>query len=181
MAKLVKRIKINKINAVFITLLAIGLFILAALFISWLANVLNLSRPTSTTAYVSLFLLTGLLGITLHELIHGITYMFMGFKAGYGVKLAAGFLPIAYAHAKGAKMSVGQAITAGLSPFIVISLLCIILLGNTAIYPYVVMLFVTNVSGSAGDLWFTGVLLMRGSNGKTLIVDTKDGFDIYKK
>lgn len=113
--------------------------------------------------------------LPLHELIHGIAIAILGGKPHYGAKL-----PFAlYCGAKEQIFSRNYYLVIAYAPFVVISLAGIILtLLAPTLSPYVLFATVGNVSGAAGDIWTARRL--RALPPETLVEDLETGYRAWE-
>jgi hypothetical protein len=102
-------------------------------------------------------LLGGLLVVVPHEACHGLAIRALGGRPRYGVGLAHGFLPYAYATSD-ATFSRRGFVAVALAPLLVLSLL-----GGAAMvlfeWPWLAVPLALNAGGAVGDLWMTLVVL----------------------
>ncbi len=120
-------------------------------------------------------LVSYLLILPLHELLHGAAFAFWGGKPYYGAKL-----PFAlYCSAKNQLFRRNQYIVMGLAPLVVITLAGIIFtLLSPALASYAIFATVGNFSGAAGDIWTVTRLLRQP--GHVLVEDTETGFRTWE-
>lgn len=122
--------------------------------------------------YIPLMLVTILLTIIIHELIHGMTYKLLGYQVRYGVSL---HLAAAYAGAFGQWQVRNHNIIVALAPLLVITLISIPLLAasnlSIVLIAFTALLF--NSSGAVGDLYLTFRLLRLPPTTLLYDVDTK--------
>lgn len=112
--------------------------------------------------------------ICVHEIIHGLVFLFWGGRPHFGAKL-----PLAlYCGAKNQLFRRNQYLAVGLAPLVVITLAGIIL---TILAPlaasYMFLATVGNVAGAAGDVWVTAHLLRQPNN--VLVEDTEKGCRVW--
>jgi hypothetical protein len=120
-------------------------------------------------------ILSMLVSIVLHELVHGAFFWLFsrsrpkfGFRAGY-----------AYAAAPGWFFPRSQYLVIGLAPFVLLSLVGMILVTFVPIRWLAVILvgMIANASGSVGDLWI--ITLVLRERRKIVIEDLGDGMNFY--
>lgn len=113
--------------------------------------------------------------LPLHELIHGITITVLGGKPHYGAKL-----PFAlYCGAKEQIFPRNYYLAIAYAPLVVISLAGIILtLLAPTFSPYVLFATVGNVSGAAGDIW--AARRLRALPPSTLVEDLETGYRAWE-
>lgn len=116
-----------------------------------------------------------LLVLPVHELLHGITFLLWGSRPYFGAKL-----PLAlYCSARDQIFSRNYYLVIGLAPFVVITLFGILFTlfaPDLAVY----MLFATvgNVAGAAGDLWVVRRLLKQPAS--VFVEDLETGYRIWE-
>lgn len=114
--------------------------------------------------------------LPVHELLHGLTFQLWGGKPYYGTKL-----PFAlYCSTKNQLFPRNYYLAVGLAPVVVITLAGIIftLLAPT-LSPYVLLATAGNVSGAAGDLWMVRRLLTVPS--MTFVEDQETGYRVWQE
>jgi hypothetical protein len=116
--------------------------------------------------------------VALHEAVHGLFFRVFGGKPQYGIGLASGFLPYAYATSAG-RFTMMQMTVIGLAPFVFLSLASfgLILLVPTSSAPATVA-FITNFSGAVGDLWMVREMARFRNCKKVWTIDAIDGLEI---
>lgn len=120
---------------------------------------------------LAVFLLSYLVYIVLHELIHGIVYkLFTGKKLKFGITLTVAYcgVPETYVYRK-------PALTALLSPFLLffpVFLLPTLLLHQPELRFLAAVLFASHLSGCAGDLYCSYIYFFRFRRPDTLMLDT---------
>ena len=102
-------------------------------------------------------LLVGLvLGVILHESVHGVFFLAFGGWPRFGFKPWTRFGPVFYAAAPGSYLNRPQYLAAGLAPAIVLTAVLAaaltFLAGDDLLVSVVTWAFVLNVAGSAGDM-----------------------------
>jgi signal transduction histidine kinase len=113
--------------------------------------------------------------LPIHELLHGVAFMFWGGKPYYGTKL-----PFAlYCGAKNQLFRRNQYLVIGLAPLVIITLAGIIF---TLLFPglasYTIFATIGNFSGAAGDVLGTAKLLHQSRS--VLVEDTETGFRVWE-
>jgi Putative zincin peptidase len=107
---------------------------------------------------LGLVVLTILITVVVHELIHGLVYQLFGYRVTYGASLQ---LMAAYAGAFGQWQRRDHNIVVGLAPLLVLSVLLIPLLASSSpalvLVGFTALLF--NTSGAVGDLYLAWRLL----------------------
>jgi hypothetical protein len=149
-----------------------------ALMIGWTAVIPAGSGADEGAPWWLNVILTLLIVLPLHELLHGAAIRLTGHRPRYGIKLAQGVL---YATADGAYFRRREYIFIALTPLAAITLLGLILMPLVA--PgwrmLIVMAVVLNAGGAVGDLW--SVWMLRRFSEDTLIQDRGDSFSIYAR
>lgn len=160
------------------------LFVLGGIFfivLNLLAYILRTGQHGASISGGQVFLwiviniLSYIIMLPLHELLHGVTIAFLGGNPHYGAKL-----PLAlYCGAKNQIFSSRYYLAIALAPFVVISLAGIIftLLAPT-LSPYILFALVGNVSGAAGDLWM--VQRLRALPASSLVEDVETGYRAWE-
>lgn len=112
--------------------------------------------------------------LPLHELLHGLAFALWGGKPYYGTKL-----PLAlFCSAKNQLFPRDYYFVVGLAPLVVITLAGIIFtLLAPALSPYILMATVGNVSGAAGDLWV--VRRLRAVPASAFVEDLETGYRVW--
>jgi hypothetical protein len=113
--------------------------------------------------------------LPIHEVIHGLVFLFWGGKPYFGAKL-----PLAlYCGAKEQLFQRDQYLTVGLAPLLIISLVAII---TTLYFPilasYALFASIGNFSGAAGDVLVAKRLLCLPAN--VLVEDTDAGYRVWE-
>jgi hypothetical protein len=162
-------------------LATISLFLFGFLFLLWTIWVRpNLAQTLHAGVVIMLpdllFLLLGVvLSIVLHELVHGAFFWFFsrsrprfGFRGGY-----------AYAAAPGWFFPRRQYLVIGLAPFIILSVVGMIVVIFVPLKMLAVTLaaMIANASGSVGDLWIVFKVIRERRN--IVIEDLGDGMNFY--
>lgn len=139
-------------------------------------------RWDSSTLLQGIVLVACALGtIAIHELIHGLFFRAFGGHPKYGVGLAAGVLPYAYATSAG-QFTLMQMVTIGLAPFVLLSLISIVVLALVpALSAAAVVVFIMNFTGAVGDLWMVREILRFRRCKDVWTVDAKDGIAIHSE
>ena len=127
-------------------------------------------------------MLVGLvLGVILHEAVHGVFFLVFGAWPHFGFKPWTSFGPVFYAAAPGSYLDRPRFLAAGLAPAVLLTAVLAATLafvaGDDLLTATVTWAFVLNVAGSAGDM-----LMMRkvmSYSRATLFEDTGDGFVVY--
>ena len=127
-------------------------------------------------------ILVGLvLGVILHEAVHGVFFLVFGGRPRFGFKPWTSFGPVFYAAAPGSYLDRPRYLAAGLAPAVLLTAALATALafvaGDNLLTSVVTWAFVLNVAGSAGDM-----LMMRkvmSYSRATLFEDTGDGFVVY--
>ena len=121
------------------------------------------------------------LGVILHEAVHGVFFLVFGTRPRFGFKPWTSFGPVFYAAAPGSYLDRPRFLAAGLAPAVlltaVLAAALALVAGDGLLTATVTWAFVLNVAGSAGD-----ILMMRkvmSYSRTTLFEDTGDGFVVY--
>lgn len=128
---------------------------------------------------VVLWLLINLAGyfliLPIHELLHGIAFIFWGGKPYYGTKL-----PLAlFCSAKNQLFPRNYYFVIGLAPLVVITLAGIIFtLFAPALAPYSLFAMLSNISGASGDLWV--VQRLRSVPASAFVEDRETGYRVWE-
>jgi hypothetical protein len=120
-------------------------------------------------------LISVIIMLILHELIHGLFFfLFTHHPPRFAVK--SGY---AFAAAPGWFIPSGQYIWVGLSPFVIISLICVILgwVFNPVVVHYLLIIATFNAAGSLGDMIVVGWVLKQSS--EIYVMDDGDIFRSY--
>jgi hypothetical protein len=165
------------LNIVAVGLLVIFLVIFLALFTVYHAlggPLVIHSLPDEISTPVGLVLV--LLMLPLHELIHGYFMSYFGHKPRYGFKLTKGIL---YATSDGALFRRDEYIIVAMAPFVVISLVMIVLslFVPAGVGFWLMFAAVLNATGAAGDFWMTRKAMKFPAD--ALIRDEKDGMRVF--
>lgn len=147
-------------------------------YIAWLRPDLGWERSLKVTVDLQmlLFLLVScLLFLVLHELIHGLFFAFFTRnRPVYGLR--AGF---AFAAAPGWFFSRAQYVPIGLAPLILLTMagmLLAVILPVSLLFPLLLGM-TANAAGAVGDIWIIYRVLRE--RGKILVEDLGDGFNFY--
>ena len=127
-------------------------------------------------------LVTGIvLGIVLHEFVHGVFFFAFGARPRLGFKLWTRFGPVFYATAPGGYLRRGEYAAVGLAPTVFLTMLLLIVLALVSasglLTAVVLWAFLFNAVGSAGDLLI--IRRVMSYPGTTCFQDTKDGFAAF--
>lgn len=121
------------------------------------------------------------LGVTLHEAVHGVFFLAFGGRPRFGFKPWTRFGPVFYAAAPGSYLNRPLYLAAGLAPAVLLTAALAPILAFVAaedlLASVVMWAFVLNVAGSAGDM-----LMMRKVMSyprASRFEDTGDGFVVY--
>jgi hypothetical protein len=119
---------------------------------------------------------TFILILPIHELLHGIAIQFVGHHARYGMDLSKGVL---YATADQALFRRNEYIFVALAPFIGITLagMALLIVVPSSLTIYISLAIVLNAGGAIGDLWTVFIILHYPSS--ALVRDEGDGFRVY--
>jgi len=144
----------------------------------WFSRQVGQLPPVVVGAPELLALLVSLiLAVALHELVHGLAMQFYGARPQYGVLwLALAF----YATAPGQAFRRNQYLVVGLGPLVGLSLLALLGMVVFAGTPWVGLLAVCatlNAAGSIGDLWIVGIVVRYPPH--AYVVDERDGMRIF--
>ena len=127
------------------------------------------------------FLAGLVLGVILHEAVHGVLFLAFGGRPRFGFKPWTRFGPVFYAAAPGSYLDRPRYLAAGLGPAALLTAALaaalVLVAGDDLFASVVTWAFVLNVAGSAGD-----VLMMRrvlSYPGGTRFEDTGEGFVAY--
>ena len=126
-------------------------------------------------------LLGSVLGVILHEAVHGVLFLAFGGRPRFGFKPWTKFGPVFYAAAPGSYLDRPRYLAAGLAPAVLLTAALAAALafvaGDDLLASVVTWAFVLNVTGSAGDM-----LMMRKVMSyprATRFEDTGEGFAAY--
>ncbi|PJF26551.1 MAG: hypothetical protein CUN53_07410 [Phototrophicales bacterium] len=149
-----------------------------ALMIGWTAIIPSIGGADDGAPWWLNVILTLLIVLPLHELLHGVAIQITGHRPRYGIKLAQGVL---YATADGAFFRWREYIFIALTPLVAITTLGMLLMPFIADgwRILIVMAVVLNAGGAIGDLW--SVWMLRDFPEDTLIQDRGDSFSIYAR
>ena len=123
------------------------------------------------------FLVGLVLGVILHEAVHGVLFLAFGGRPRFGFKPWTRFGPVFYAAAPGSYLDRRRYLAAGLAPAVLLTAALVLVADDDLLASVVTWAFVLNVAGSAGD-----ILMMRkvmSYPGATRFEDTGDGFVAY--
>lgn len=116
------------------------------------------SDVDTSTARSLLLLLAFVLTIVVHELLHGLCFWLFGGSPRFGVGISF-LLPYLYTTSAGHRFNARQMSVIGLAPLIVIS---VATLATASLWPaqapYALVGFLTNLSGSLGDVWLVALI-----------------------
>ena len=131
--------------------------------------------------FFSGLLLGGVLGVILHEAVHGVFFLAFGGRPRFGLKPWTRFGPVFYAAAPGSYLDRPRYLATGLAPAVLLTSVLAVALAFAAeddlLASVVTWAFVLNVAGSAGDM-----LMMRKVMSyprATRFEDTGEGFVAY--
>lgn len=132
-------------------------------------------NPGLVFLWIGTNILSYIVVLPIHELLHGITITLLGGKPHYGTKM-----PFAlYCGAKDQIFARNYYLAIALAPLVVISLAAIILtLLAPGLSPFVLFASVGNVSGAAGDLW--AVRRLRTLPPSALVEDLETGYRAWE-
>ena len=126
-------------------------------------------------------LLGSVLGVVLHESVHGVLFLTFGVRPCFGFKPWTRFGPVFYAAAPGSYLDRPRYLAAGLAPTVLLTAALAAALAIVAaddmLASVVSWAFVLNVAGSAGDMLMMRKVLSYPR--ETLFEDTGDGFIAY--
>ena len=121
------------------------------------------------------------LGIVLHELVHGVFFFVFGGRPRFGFKPWTRFGPVFYAAAPGSYLRRADYIGVGLAPAVLVTALLMIVLvfvsAGGLLFAIVLWAFLLNAVGSAGDLLIIRKVISYSST--IYFEDTADGFFAY--
>ena len=172
-------------------LLLMGLVGLVALFASLGAAGFVVGMATGSGemtidggTFFSGLLLGCVLGVILHEAVHGVFFLAFGGRPRFGFKPWTRFGPVFYAAAPGSYLDRPRYLAAGLAPAVLLTaalaaaLALVAVVAADDLFAYVVTwAFVLNVAGSAGDMVM--MLKVMSYPRATRFEDTGDGFVAY--
>lgn len=119
--------------------------------------------------------------LIIHEIIHGISFILFGGKPSYGTGFI-GILPYFYTTTKNHRFTLRQMYVIGLSPFVLLS--CIGLIGAYLLPQYTnywAVAFISNFSGSVGDLWLMMQIARFHGFSDVKVEDLKNGIAVYSR
>ncbi len=149
------------------SLLIFGLFLWLGIATQWRGMV----RQEPSVRLAAGFLVSLIVYIVLHELVHGAAYKLLtGQKLTFGLTLTVAFcgVPEIYVYRRASLISV-------LAPFVVftvLSLVLLIALPDPWIRFYVLVFLGLHIGGCSGDLYNTWMYLTRFTDSRTLTRDT---------
>jgi hypothetical protein len=117
--------------------------------------------------------------LILHEALHGAVFRLYGGRPRFGVGCMGGFLPYAYATVPGVPFTLRQMTCVCLAPFVVLSPAAFAALFVPSLFGVAAVAFVTNVSGSIGDLWVTACMWRFRRCRDLLLVDSRDSMGFH--
>ncbi len=137
------------------------------------APIFNIELPWWASLVVSLVIV-----LPLHELLHGLTIRYYGHPVKYGFKPQLGIL---YALAENALFRRREYIVILLMPIVVITLLgmAINALAGDGLAYTVALGVIFNAGGAIGDLWMTGIVLRYPA--RVIVKDETTGFSIFDR
>jgi Putative zincin peptidase len=113
--------------------------------------------------------------LPIHELIHAAAFILWGGKPYFGAKLPYAL----YCGAKDQLFRRNQYFVVGLAPLVIITLAGIILiLISPVLASYMLLAFIGNFSGAAGDIWVVRRLVRRPPS--ILVEDTESGYRAWE-
>ena len=131
--------------------------------------------------FFSGLLLGGVLGVILHEAVHGVFFLAFGGRPRFGFKPWTRFGPVFYAAAPGSYLDRPQYLAAGLSPAVLLTSVLAVALAFVAeddlLASVVTWAFVLNVAGSSGDMVMMRKVMSYPR--ATCFEDTGDGLVAY--
>ena len=131
--------------------------------------------------FFSGLLLGGVLGVILHEAVHGVFFLAFGGRPRFGFKPWTRFGPVFYAAAPGSYLDRPRYLAAGLSPAVLLTSVLAVALAFVAeddlLASVVTWAFVLNVAGSSGDMVMMRKVMSYPRS--TCFEDTGDGFVAY--
>ena len=168
----------NKKQALFVNIASFVIILFMMVFIPLLLKA-GIIRRTKTNLFLSLivFVVSLILYIPLHELVHGIVLRcFTDEKLSFGWKLV-----YAYCGSKEAVIKRGEYYLVALAPLVVFSFLFIALMALNPTLSYVwYLLEIMNVSGSIGDI-YVSIKLMRIKNKDIVITDSGTAMSFWSR
>ena len=131
--------------------------------------------------FFSGLLLGGVLGVILHEAVHGVFFLALGGRPRFGFKPWTRFGPVFYAAAPGSYLDRPRYLAAGLAPAVLLTSVLAVALAFVAeddlLASVVTWAFVLNVAGSSGDMVMMRKVMSYPR--ATCFEDTGDGFVAY--
>ena len=131
--------------------------------------------------FFSGLLLGGVLGVILHEAVHGVFFLAFGGRPRFGFKPWTRFGPVFYAAAPGSYLDRPRYLAAGLSPAVLLTSVLAVALTFVAeddlLASVVTWAFVLNVAGSSGDMVMMRKVMSYPRS--TCFEDTGDGLVAY--
>ena len=143
-------------------------------------GVFSAVAEVDTSAAQSLSLVAAfVLTMIVHELVHGTCFRLFGGSPRFGMGVLF-ILPYIYTSSDGDRFDTRQMLVIGLAPLVVIStgtLMAARLWPSLA--PYALVGFVTNLSGSVGDIWMAGLLRRFARLDEVTFEDRKTGIAVW--
>ncbi len=166
-----------------LALLSLLLLIIGVIFFG-LLNYASYAQQTHSTPginggkillWIVINIISYILILPIHELIHAATFLLWGGKPYFGAKLPYAL----YCGAKNQLFRRNQYLVVGLAPMIVITLAGIIfILISPVLASYTLFALTGNFSGAAGDIWVVRRLLRRSPS--ILVEDTEAGYRAWE-
>jgi hypothetical protein len=167
-----------------LALLSLLLLVIGAIFFI-LLNIASYIHQTHSTPHINsvttlllwiLFnIVSYILILPIHELIHAAAFVFLGGKPYFGAKLPYAL----YCGARNQLFRRNQYFVVGLAPLVVITLVGItLILLSPALASYTLFALIGNVSSTAGDIWVVRRLLRRPPS--ILVEDTESGYRVWE-
>ena len=143
-------------------------------------NQFHVESTVSLLTFAGVFLGTVVTTIVLHEAVHGVFMWAYGGAPRFGVGCIGWVLPYAYAVSPGVPFTLRQMAIICLAPLVLLSgaALAVLWLVPAAFTPAAVA-FVTNVSGSIGDIWIAGLIWRFRHCRDVTFVDSRDSMTIH--
>lgn len=143
-------------------------------------GVFSAVTDVDTSAAQSLMLLVAFVAtIVLHELVHGLCFLLFGGSPKFGVGLSF-ILPFIYTTSEGERFDARQMSIIGLAPLVTISAGALIAaVVWPFIAPYALVGFLTNLSGSVGDIWLVALLWRFARLDDVTFEDRKTGVAVW--
>ena len=155
-----------------------GLLVMAVVFIMGYVALFSVNTHTSRRGNLELVLLTIIMTLIIHELLHGLAIKIFGGKVKFHIRLTYKFLPYLYTNAPNQSFTFQQMMITGLAPFVFLSALFLICI---VVYPSIILYamagFIINVSGSAADLYIVRTMIQYRSKIK-YVTYKNGGFDL---